>query len=94
MNVFEDEVNNSFFTEGLFEFDSVGVFKHFEYFYFSHCSFFNDLVLLGFFEFFNGYDFLVLITAALEYDSVGAFAYESQNIILLHNKVYHYKLHN
>ena len=64
--------------------------EHLENFDLPHGGFFDNLVFLWFFEFFDGHNISIIITLALKNDSIGSFAYHAHNIILLHINFYHY----
>ena len=66
------------------------MFEHLENFDLPHSSFFDDLVFLRFFEFFDGHDISIIVALAFKNDSIGSLAYHAHNIILLHINFYHY----
>ena len=90
MNVLENKIDDSFFSEGLFEFDDVGMPEHFEYFDLAHGGFLNNLIFFRLFELFDGDNLFILIAFAFEDHSVGSLADHAHDIIFLHINFYHY----
>jgi hypothetical protein len=84
LDVLEYQIDDALLPEGLFEFDQVRMFHHFEDLHLSHCSFFDDFVFLSFLELLYRQDLLSVVALALEDHSVGTLSYDSQYIVFLH----------
>ena len=57
---------------------------HFKYFNFSHGSFFGVLLLVGIFEFFDGYKIFLLNVSTLQNHSVRSLSNSRENLVFLH----------
>jgi hypothetical protein len=84
LNILKHQIDDSLLAEGFLELDQVVVLHHFQNFDLSHSSFFNDFIVLCFFELLNCQDLLGVVALALEDDSVGTLSYDSQYIVFLH----------
>ena len=75
LNVFADQIDFAFFSEGLFELDDVFVAQHFEYFDLPENNTLILLVTVIFFELFYGYQLIALLVTAFKDEAVLSLAY-------------------
>lgn len=84
LNVFENQINDSFSPEGIPQFDDIGIFHVFQNFDFSHGDFADKLVVLALLEFFYCEKLFGFVGPTLEDNSIGAFADHRNNLVFLH----------
>jgi hypothetical protein len=70
--------------ERLAQFNYIVVLEHAQYFDFAQRGLAHDLVILAFFEFFDGDNFVRLLVAALKHNAISTFAHNAQNFVLVH----------
>lgn len=80
----EDQVNHTLLTEGLAEFDHVGVLEHLENFDFSGSGLADSLILLGLLEFLYCEHFLCIMGTTFEDYPIRPLADYPQNLVFLH----------